>query len=481
MCVWGTACADREPVGPRIASEPPHADAAVVSPGCVRSETFDLTIDYEGRLWPHTYTITNRDGINVSGIGRYIYWDDPSYTEPFSGTFDGVNLRIKAEYLVNGVPDGYYEIYSATVDENGDIIGEGNSSFQTFVYGTITGSFRQTCAPPIAIPGGPYSGSEAATITFDATGSSDPAGKPLEYRWSFGDGSPDATEAKPIHAYADNGTYTVTLTVSNGNLSSTAVTTARVDNVAPAVGLVTAPSDPMQVTTAASLSAAFTDQGTADTHTASVEWGDGTSTAASVTEAAGSGNAAATHLYSQAGVYTVTVTVTDDDGGVAQSVYSYVVVYDPSAGFITGGGWILSPAAACKIVVLCGSAAEGKASFGFVSGYQHGASVPTGNTEFVFHAGRFGFSSSSYQWLVIAGAKAQYKGSGTINGAGDYGFMLSATDGEMPGGDGIDRFRIKIWDKSTGAVIYDNVPGGSDDPSANMQALGGGSIQIHAQ
>jgi hypothetical protein len=254
-----------------------------------------------------------------------------------------------------------------------------------------------------------------------------------------------------------------------------------VENVAPVIGAITGPSGPIQVGSWAVLSAAFADQGTADSHTASIEWGDGTSSSATVTEAGGSGNASANHLYSEPGVYTVTVRVTDDDGAVAQSVYSYVVVYNPSAGFVTGGGWILSPGGACRIVALCGSTAEGKASFGFVSGYQHGATVPTGNTEFQFHAGHFGFSSRSYEWLVIAGAKAQYKGSGTINGAGDYGFMLTATDGEIPGGGGVDRFRIKVWDKATGAVIYDNVQGGSDDLSTNSEALGGGNIQIHAK
>ena len=41
-----------------------------------------------------------------------------------------------------------------------------------------------------------------------------------------------------------------------------------------------------------------------------------------------------------------------------------------------------------------------------------------------------------------------YKGSGTINGSGDYAFMLSAIDGQSLGGGGVDRFRIRIWDKA---------------------------------
>src|SRR3989442_6266592 len=57
----------------------------------------------------------------------------------------------------------------------------------------------------------------------------------------------------------------------------------------------------------------------------------------------------------------------------------------------------------------------------FRSAYQPGARVPSGNTEFQFHAADFNFHSTSYDWLVVSGPKAQYKGSGTINGAGDFG------------------------------------------------------------
>ncbi|MBI3300713.1 MAG: hypothetical protein HYZ72_01335 [Deltaproteobacteria bacterium] len=63
-----------------------------------------------------------------------------------------------------------------------------------------------------------------------------------------------------------------------------------------------------------------------------------------------------------------------------------------------------------------------------------------------------------------------------MNGAGTYGFLLTATDGNLLGGGGVDKFRIKIWDTSTGSIVYDNVGG---DDSADPQAIGGGSIIIH--
>jgi hypothetical protein len=109
---------------------------------------------------------------------------------------------------------------------------------------------------------------------------------------------------------------------------------------------------------------------------------------------------------------------------------------------------------------------EGKATFGFVSKYKKGATVPDGNTEFQFKAGDLNFNSTSYQWLVVnqGGTNAQFKGYGTINGAGNYGFMIWAGDGAP------DTFHIKIWDAGTEVVVYDN---GMD------QAIGGGSIVVH--
>jgi hypothetical protein len=136
----------------------------------------------------------------------------------------------------------------------------------------------------------------------------------------------------------------------------------------------------------------------------------------------------------------------------------------------------MSPAGAYA----AGPALSGKANFGFVSKYQKGATVPTGETEFQFQVASFNFHSEAYQWLVVSGAKAQYKGTGQVNGVSGYGFLLTGTDGQVSGGGGMDKFRIKIWNASTGAIVYDNRMGVSDDlDKADPQAIGGGSIVIH--
>src|SRR5262249_24604305 len=148
-----------------------------------------------------------------------------------------------------------------------------------------------------------------------------------------------------------------------------------------------------------------------------------------------------------------------------------IVIYDPNGSFVTGGGWINSPAGG----FVANASLTGKANLGFVCKYQSGGAVPAGETEFQFKAGNFSFNSSGYQWLVVTGAKAQFRGTGTVNGSGNYGFTLTALDGDVSGGGGIDKFRIKIWDKSRNdAVVYDNQTGAGDDANPTA-ALGGGS------
>jgi uncharacterized repeat protein (TIGR01451 family) len=187
-------------------------------------------------------------------------------------------------------------------------------------------------------------------------------------------------------------------------------------------------------------------------------WGDSSSS-----EDAG---ATPSHTYTEAGIYDVCLTV--NDGYVdSEEVCTIAVVYDPSGGFVTGGGWIDSPAGAYTP----DPDLSGKATFGFVSKYKKGADTPMGNTEFQFHAGDLNFHSDSYEWLVITvnGTRAQFKGTGTINGMGEYKFVLWAVDGDP------DMFRIKIWEgDNDDDPIYDNKT--TDEFG---QAIAGGSIVVH--
>ncbi|HET7456053.1 MAG TPA: MBG domain-containing protein [Gemmatimonadaceae bacterium] len=291
-----------------------------------------------------------------------------------------------------------------------------------------------------------------------------------------------ATYATTAMVMSPPASYPITATLvdptaklPNYTVANTPGTLTVTTNQPPVITQLTLPTAPVQLGTAVPLSMTFTDADVSAStpYALSINWGDGRAPT-SWTETA-PGTISRSYQYLTPGVYSVTVSVSDKVNTTPVTrTFQYVVVYDPNGGFVTGGGWINSPAGAYAP----NPALAGKATFGFVSKYTNGATVPTGNTEFQFQEGSFNFKSTSYEWLTIAGARAQYKGSGTINGSGDYGFLLTATDGDVNGGGGSDKFRMKVWNKSTGAIIYDNQTGSSDtaDPTT---LLGGGSIVIH--
>ena len=195
-------------------------------------------------------------------------------------------------------------------------------------------------------------------------------------------------------------------------------------------------------------------------HTAEWDWGDGTSAGIVVEE---DGTVTGSRTYEEPGVYEVALTVTNVAGNSDTQVFQYVVIYDPAGGFVTGGGWIDSPAGA----YVADPDLTGRANFGFVSKYKKGATVPTGQTEFQFHAGDLDFHSDSYDWLVITGGDtAKFKGVGTLNGEAGFLFQVWADDGDT------DTFRIRIWTEDGGIEtdVYDNGFG---------TELGGGNIVVH--
>jgi hypothetical protein len=134
----------------------------------------------------------------------------------------------------------------------------------------------------------------------------------------------------------------------------------------------------------------------------------------------------------------------------------------PSESSITGGGWVASQPGA----YLPDPGISGKANFGFVAKYLPGDSLPSGNVEFQFAEANLNFKASGFDWLVVPDStSAILKGTGTINGDGEYKFLLWTGDGKP------DTMRIKIWQEVDGVeyVLYDN--GYNQDIS--------GSIVIH--
>ena len=144
----------------------------------------------------------------------------------------------------------------------------------------------------------------------------------------FGDGArlagtiaADACTA-PVHAYADNGTYVITVVVTDATGSASATAAHEVRNAAPAVGepqVAAVGRSPRDV----AASAGFTDAGLGDTHTCTVDYGDGTAAQPGIL---GAGECQGpNHTYKRKGSYDVTVSVTDDDGATTARRATYTV------------------------------------------------------------------------------------------------------------------------------------------------------------
>jgi PKD repeat protein/type II secretory pathway pseudopilin PulG len=179
--------------------------------------------------------------------------------------------------------------------------------------------------PPVAVASGsPTSGPRRLTVRFVGSGSSDPAGSALSYRWDFGDGS-SSTEADPTKGYTAVGSFTATLTVTNdAGLSSSATVPVTVADNAP-VAVIAAPTTGTTVFRGQQV--AFSSAGSNDDRDKDFggritayawDFGDGTtSTEANPTKQYGA--------LSPAGGYTVRLTVTDDAGGTASAETKVVV------------------------------------------------------------------------------------------------------------------------------------------------------------
>ena len=161
----------------------------------------------------------------------------------------------------------------------------------------------------------------------------------VQIDWGGGEGSvtysypAGSTSYAETHQYLDDNptgtpldTYNINVTViDDDNGVGTAGTAVTVDNVAPTVEA--GADQPVYYGEVVSLDpATFSDTGTQDTHTATIDWGDDSVEAGTVSETNGSGTVSDSHVYTDHGTYTVTVTVTDDDLGVGSDTLMVTVM-----------------------------------------------------------------------------------------------------------------------------------------------------------
>ena len=184
---------------------------------------------------------------------------------------------------------------------------------------------------------------EGSAVTADA-GFSDPAGaadEPFTCSVNYGDGSGATVGAVSgfncagsSHTYADNGSYTVEICVTDKDGGSACNDSIHVvDNIDPIITASTNSAEQCGDTSegaAVDVSADFSDPGfdnlsiagtLEDFDNSTIDWGDGAIEAATIAETPGSigtattGTASGSHTYSSGGIYTIIVTVQDDDGG----------------------------------------------------------------------------------------------------------------------------------------------------------------------
>jgi ELWxxDGT repeat protein len=143
-----------------------------------------------------------------------------------------------------------------------------------------------------------------------------------------------------------------------------------------------------------------------------------------------------------------------DDGTTGIELWSFEI---EGARSVKGAGWI--PLAAKK------------GTFEIDAGYPKKGLVLQGKVQ--FKSPGVDLRSRSLDLLVVSGPTAWLLGEGTCNGPASCQFWIALTDGQAPGGGGVDRLRIRIW--SGGQMIFDNEPGRPNEAPPGT-ALGGGTI-----
>ena len=174
------------------------------------------------------------------------------------------------------------------------------------IYPGGLGSAGANHVPVVTATGAPTAIAPGATVTFVGA-ATDADGDTLTYSWNFGDGSAASTVQSPTHVYSSAGTYTATLSVSDGHsgtgTSAVAIAVNGTGGTAPVASFAPDP-------TSGAAPLAVDVDGSASTNTVgwTWSWGDATPDGTGV---------ATTHTYTVAGAYTITLTVRSPTGVTA--------------------------------------------------------------------------------------------------------------------------------------------------------------------
>lgn len=291
---------------------------------------------------------SGEDDAAGSGIATYTIWvsrDGGQYERWLEDTTD-------TQAVFAGTPGVTYSFYSVARDNAGNVEDSPDNADALYL---VSGATNLT--PVISL------GANGAIIegdTFNQAGNF--LDLDIDQTWSATVDYGDGTGVQPLvlsgqtftlnHVYADNGLYTITVNVTDSLLAvGTSSINVNVANAAPGVSVNPASGvEGSQI----NLIAALSDAGLLDTHTATVDFGDGSPlVSGSVSEILKSISAG--HTYADNGTYTVSVTVTDNDGDSNTSTGTITVTNANPTGLITGAP---SSAPAGSAISLNGSATD---------------------------------------------------------------------------------------------------------------------------
>jgi hypothetical protein len=200
----------------------------------------------------------------------------------------------------------------------------------TVFFGMRT-SVAASGEPPVANAGGPYFGEECSSILLNASGSFDSEGDSLTYRWNI-DGSWMENGNYPYmeRTWYDDFSGEIILEVSDGTNMATDSASVTISNVPPQIFSIEGSTE-IDEDTEFFLAVNFFDgmadprspTPSLDAFTATFSWDDGTST--ELTLAAGEFSASASHVYAEAGIYQIMITVMDSNGGEAVAEWTVMV------------------------------------------------------------------------------------------------------------------------------------------------------------
>jgi len=220
------------------------------------------------------------------------------YSWDFGDGAKGTGVSVQHAYS----QDGTYTVTLTVTDDDGAT--DTTSATKTVLNRIPIASFTESAETV----------SSSESIHFDASESHDPDGSIVNYSWDFGDGN-TAVDVEVDHAYEDDGVYTVTLTViDDDDATGSATATKNVLN-RPPIASFTENATIVSKDEAIHFDASESHDPDGSIVNYSWDFGDG-NTATGVTS---------DHAYSEDGNYTVTLTVTDDDGASASLVAAKIV------------------------------------------------------------------------------------------------------------------------------------------------------------